>query len=170
MKILKTALIGVGATFTIDCFTFIVSLFGKTPRGILFVGRWLTYIPKGKFFHHTIIETQSIANELIIGQIAHYCIGITFAFLLILMYGEKWLLKPILYPALIVAIITLITPLFILQPALGFGIGFCNMPQQVQLISKTILIHTIHGFGLYLSALILSISNSSILIKINKKK
>ncbi|PWA04478.1 DUF2938 family protein [Flavobacterium psychrotolerans] len=156
MKIVKTILIGTGATIAIDCFTFMVSLFGKTPRDILFVGRWLACMPKGKFLHHTIIETPSIANELIVGRIAHYCIGITFAFLLIIiMYGEKWLLKPTLCPALIVAIITLITPIFILQPALGFGIGFFNMPQQVQLISKTILIHAIYGFGLYLSAILL---------------
>jgi hypothetical protein len=156
MKIVKVILIGAGATAVIDCFTFMVSLFGNTPRGILFVGRWLAYIPKGKFLHHTIIETPSIANELLIGRVAHYCIGITFAFLLIIMYGKKWLLKPTLNPALVVAIITLVTPIFILQPALGFGIAFSNMPQQVHLIVKTILIHTIYGFGLYLSAKLLN--------------
>ena len=89
MKAFKAVLIGVGATFTIDCFTFIISLFGNSPRGILFVGRWLAYMPKGKFLHHTIIETPSIANELIIGQIAHYCIGITFAFLLVKIFGIR---------------------------------------------------------------------------------
>ena len=156
MKAFKTILIGVGATFTIDCFTFIISLFGNSPRGILFVGRWLAYMPQGKFLHHTIIETPSIANELIIGQIAHYCIGITFAFLLVKMFGEKWLSKPTLHPAFIIAIVTLIIPVFILQPALGFGIAFSNMPQQIHLLTKTVVIHTIYGFGLYFSAVVLN--------------
>ena len=156
MKAFKAVLIGVGATFTIDCFSFIISLFGNSPRGILFVGRWLAYMPQGKFLHHTIIETPSIANELIIGQIAHYCIGITFAFLLVKMFGEKWLSKPTLHPAFIIAIVTLIIPVFILQPALGFGIAFSNMPQQIHLLTKTVVIHTIYGFGLYFSAVVLN--------------
>lgn len=156
MKIVKTILVGTGATVAIDCFTFIVSHFGNTPRGILFVGRWLTYMPKGKFFHHTIIETPSIANELIIGRIAHYCIGITFAFLLTVVYGGKWLTKPTIFPALVIALITLVTPIFILQPALGFGIAFSNMPEQIHLITKTLIIHTTYGVGLYVSAIILN--------------
>lgn len=162
MKIVKTILVGIGATVAIDCFTFLVSLFGKAPRGILFVGRWLAYMPKRKFLHHTIIETPSIANELLIGRIAHYCIGIAFAFLLVILYGEKWLSKPTLYPALVIAIITLVTPIFILQPALGFGIAFFNMPEQVHLIVKTLLIHTIYGLGLYVSARVLN-QNTSLL-------
>ena len=110
MKAFKTILVGVGATFTIDCFTFIISLFGNSPRGILFVGRWMAYMPQGKFLHHTVIETPAIANELIIGHVAHYCIGITFAFLLVKMFGENWLSKPTFHPALIIAIISLIFP------------------------------------------------------------
>lgn len=155
MKIVKTILIGIGGTAAIDCFTFLVSLIGNTPRGILFVGRWLAYMPKGKFFHHTIIETPSIANELIIGQIAHYSIGIIFAFLLVVVYGEKWLVNPRLFPAIIIAFITLIPPIFILQPALGFGIAFSNMPIPGLLLLKIYLIHMVYGIGLYLSAKIM---------------
>lgn len=156
MKILKTVLIGVGATFAIDCFTFIVSLFGSATRGILFVGRWMAYMPKGTFLHDTIIETPPVANELMIGQIAHYCIGITFTFLLVKIFGKKWLSKPTLIPAMVIALVTLLIPVFILQPALGFGIAFSNMPQQIHLIIKTIAIHTIYGFGLYFSAVFLN--------------
>lgn len=161
MKIVKTILVGIGSTFAIDIFTFIVSFFGSTPRGILYLGRWLAYMPKGIFFHKTIIETPSIANELIIGQIAHYSIGIVFTFLLLAMYGEKWLTKPTVFPALIIAFITLIFTIFILQPALGFGIAFSNRPEQGQLIIKSLLIHLVYGFGLYLSTKVInSISNT----------
>ncbi|MBC7847768.1 MAG: DUF2938 family protein [Flavobacterium sp.] len=152
MKIVKIILVGIGATVAIDCFTFIVSLVGNTSRGILFLGRWLAYMPKGKFLHHSIVETPSITNELLIGQIAHYSIGITFAFLLVAIYGSKWLTKPKLFPALVIALISLILPIFILQPALGFGIAFSNRPEQGLLILKSLMIHLVYGFGLYQSA------------------
>lgn len=164
MKIVKTILVGTGATVTLDCFTFLISLSGNAPRGILFVGRWLVYLSKGRFLHHTIIETPSVSNELIIGRIAHYCIGIAFAFLLIAVYGEKWLTKPTLLPALVLSLFTLVPPIFILQPALGFGIAFSNMPHQVNLIIKTLIIHAIYGFGLYLSAIVLN-NNTPLLSK-----
>lgn len=165
-KSVKTILVGIGATGSIDCFTYLISLFGKTPRGILFVGRWLAYMPKGQFMHHTIIESQSIVNELLIGQIAHYGIGIGFAFLLVKLYGKMWLKTPKLGPALTIAIITLVPPLFILQPALGFGIAFSNMPQQGLLILKTSFIHVIYGIGLYLTAIAINrINNGPIKFK-----
>lgn len=163
MKTLKIILIGTGATVAIDCFTYIISLFGHKPRGILFVGRWLAYFPKGKFFHNTIIETPSIVNELIIGRITHYSIGILFAFLLVKVYGGKWLEKPRLFPAIIIAMITLITPFFILQPALGFGIALSNMPHQIPLLIKTLLIHLVYGIGLYLSAKVILIGSNAFL-------
>lgn len=166
MKILKTVLIGVGATFAIDCFTFIVSLFGSATRGMIFVGRWLAYMPKGTFLHDTIIETSPAANEQLLGQIAHYCIGVTFAFLLVKMFGEKWLSKPTWRPAFVIALVTLLIPVFILQPALGFGIAFSNMPEQIHLIIKTIAIHTIYGCGLYFSAVFLNkITKEKIILK-----
>lgn len=152
MKIVKTILIGLGATIVIDSVLYIAGVFGSPSRGILFVGRWLAYMTKGKYYHHTIIETPSVVNELIIGQIAHYTIGILFAFLLVAIYGNKWLSKPTLFPTMIIALITLITPFFILQPALGFGIAFSNRPEQGQLILKSLIIHLAYGFGLYLSA------------------
>lgn len=157
----RTVLVGIGATLAIDSSTALLSLFGTKSHGLLFVGRWLAYIPKGKFFHHTIIQTPSVANELIIGWIAHYCIGIAFAFLLVLMYGKKWLLKPRLFPAIVIGIITLIAPIFILQPVLGFGIAFSNMPKPGFLMLKILRIHIVYGAGLYLSAKVMhSVSNA----------
>lgn len=166
LKIVKTIIIGISATATIDCFTYIVSFFGQTPRGVLFVGRWLAYFSKRQFVHNTIIESTSVDNELLIGQIAHYGIGIAFAFMLIKIYGEIWLTTPKLGPALTLAIITLVTSILILQPALGFGIAFSNMPNQIALLTKTVFIHLIYGFGLYGSAIALNrIKNGSYKIK-----
>ena len=152
MKLIsKTIAIGIAATFAIDCWTFIISYFGVKTRGILFLGRWLTYLPKGKFFHQTIIQTPSIENEVVIGRIAHYSIGIAFAFLLIGIYGKKWFDKPKLLHALVFGIITLVIPVFFLQPALGFGIAFSNTHKPVSLLINIVIIHSIYGLGLYIA-------------------
>lgn len=149
----KTALVGLGATATVDLFTFILSFFTHKGHGILYIGRWVTYTFKGTFFHYNIIETPSGDYELIIGWITHYVIGIVFAFGLVAVFGKKWLAKPNFLAAMIVGNITLFFPICILQPAMGFGIAFSNLPQTGFLLTKIIFIHVIYGLGLYITAI-----------------
>lgn len=158
--IVKKVLIGLGATFAIDCWTSLLNLFGIHSHGTRFLGRWLAYLPEGKYFHHTIIQTAPAPNELVIGMIAHYGIGICCAFLLTALYGKGWLNKPGIIPAMVIAMVTLVAPIFILQPALGFGIAFSNMPQQGILLIKISIIHLVYGFGLYLSSSIVNSINN----------
>ncbi len=160
LTLVKIILVGIGATFAIDCWTSLLSLFGVKSHGIIFLGRWLAYLPEGKYFHHTIIQTTPAANELIIGMIAHYCIGIGFAFLLKALYGKNWFEKPAIMPAIVIAVVTLVAPIFILQPALGFGIAFSKMPQPGILLFKICVIHLVYGLGLYLFARLINSGNN----------
>ena len=66
----------------------------------------LLIFPKGKFVHRNILATKPVHGELAIGWAAHYLIGISFAFLLVLVYGNEWLARPMLYPAVIIGMIT----------------------------------------------------------------
>ncbi|MGH7491187.1 MAG: DUF2938 family protein [bacterium] len=129
ITILKIMFIGIGATFIVDIWGFILSLFKIESLDFRYVGRWMANFPKGKFVHKNIMMTTPVHGELVIGWAAHYLIGITFAFLLVLFYGKEWLEKPMLYPALIIGIITVCAPLFIMQPAFGFGIASSNLPK-----------------------------------------
>lgn len=148
----KTALVGLGATATVDLFTFILSLFTHKGHGILYIGRWVAYTFKGTFFHNNIIETPSVNHELVIGWIVHYFVGILFAFGLIAVFGKKWLKKPNFFAAMIIGNITLFFPICILQPVMGFGVAFSKLPQMGFLLTKIILIHVVYGLGLYLTA------------------
>ena len=98
--------------------------------------------------------TPPVRNELLIGWTAHYLIGITFSFLLILVYGRDWLDKPLFYPAFVIGLITVIAPFIIMQPALGFGIASSNLPKPNIRRLKSLLTHIIYGIGLYMSALL----------------
>ena len=87
------------------------------------------------------------------GWFAHYAIGVTFAALLLSSFGLKWARSPSLLPALLIGIVTVVSPFFILQPALGAGIASSKTPAPLLNSLKSLATHTVFGFGLYLAAL-----------------
>jgi hypothetical protein len=93
-----------------------------------------------------------VRGERVIGWTAHYSIGVTFATLLLAVFGLDWARSPSLLPALGVGVVTVVAPLFLLQPALGAGIASSKTPRPVFNSLKSLLTHVVFGFGLYLSA------------------
>lgn len=154
--ILRIMFVGIGATFFVDIWSFVLRLFKITSLDYRYVGRWIAYFPKGKVVHRNILVTTPVHGETVMGWAAHYFIGIMFAFLLVLIYGNQWLARPTLYPALIIGIITVCAPLFIMQPAFGFGIASSNLPEPNMRRLKSLSTHMIYGIGLYVTALLLS--------------
>lgn len=154
--LLKIVVIGIGATIVLDIWNYILALFGIKSLDYRFVGRWIGNFINGKFYHSNIMMTLPVQNELVIGWTAHYLIGISFSFLLIIAFGNEWLEKPLLVPAIIIGMITIIAPLFIMQPALGFGIASSNLPNPIVRVLKSIITHLVYGTGLYLSALLVN--------------
>ena len=154
--VLKIIVIGVGATLTVDIWNYFLGLFNIKSLDYRFVGRWIGNFVNGKFYHSNIMMTPPIQNELFIGWTAHYLIGISFSFVLIILFGNEWLEKPLLVPAIIIGLATVIAPLFIMQPALGFGIASSNLPNPIVRVLKSIITHLVYGTGLYLSALLVN--------------
>ncbi|MGB3007289.1 MAG: DUF2938 family protein, partial [Chitinophagaceae bacterium] len=85
----------------------------------------------------------------------HYFIGITFAALLIFLWGIEWTKHPEILPAIFIGIVTVVAPFFILQPGMGLGIAASKTPNPNMARIKSLLTHFIFGIGLYLSALLL---------------
>ncbi len=150
--ILHATLIGIGATIVMDVYSLIISSFGIKTLDYKFLGRWIGHFFKGKFSHNQIFSSLSIKYELAIGWIAHYIIGITFAFFLVFIFGEKWLMQPTLLPALIIGIVTIIAPFFIMQPAFGLGVASAKVPNPTKARILSLLAHSVYGGGLFLSA------------------
>ena len=155
-SILQTILIGTGATLFMDLYAIILKFFNINSLDYRFVGRWIGHFPKGKFFHNKIMESPSVAYEVLLGWIAHYLIGITFAFLLVWVFGKKWLENPRLIPALIIGVITIVGPFLLMQPAFGFGIAGSNLPDPNKARLMSFITHCVFGIGLYLSTIILN--------------
>ena len=151
----KIILIGLGATLSIDIWVFVLGFFKIKSLDYRYVGRWIANFKKGKFYYENITKTEPVKGELLIGWAAHYLIGISFAFLLFAACGKTWLQNPSISPAIIIGLITAAAPLFIMQPAFGFGIASSKMPKPNTRLLKSLITHLIYGTGLYATALLL---------------
>jgi hypothetical protein len=151
----RAALIGIGATIVLDLWgAFLKRFFGLPPLNLRMLGRWFGHFPRGRFAHDNIAETSPVRGELIIGWSAHYAIGITFAALLLAIWGLDWARHPTPLPALIVGLVTLFAPFFIMQPGMGAGIAASKTPNPNVARLRSIVTHTVYGIGLYGSALL----------------
>jgi hypothetical protein len=151
--VLRTILIGVGATLAMDVWALLLRQFGIPSLNFAFLGRWIGHLRQGQWMHQSIARATPVRGEVLIGWCAHYSIGITFAALLLATFGLKWARSPSLFPALVIGIVTVLAPLLILQPAMGAGIASSKTPTPLFNSVKSIVTHTVFGFGLYLTAL-----------------
>lgn len=149
----RTVLIGVGATLVMDLWALLLRQFGVPSLNFAFLGRWIGHLPEGQWTHQSIAKATPVRGELLLGWCAHYSIGITFAALLLSASGLNWARSPSLLPAIAIGVVTVIAPLFVLQPALGAGIASSRTATPIFNCIKSLATHTVFGFGMYLAAL-----------------
>lgn len=152
--ILGGVVVGAGATLVQDLWNlFLKRAFGVPSLDVCLLGRWLCHMPAGTFKHQRIAAAPPKAGECAVGTIAHYTIGVAFAMVLVLFTSGEWLVRPTVSPALLVALVTLVFPLFLMQPALGLGIASSRAPHPARARLKSLMSHVAFGLGLYLCAL-----------------
>ena len=153
--VVRAALIGIGATVVLDLWNaFLKRLLGVPSLNLGMLGRWFGHFPRGRFVHDNIAEASPVRGELVIGWSAHYAIGITFAALLLAIWGLAWARHPTPLPALVVGLVTLVAPFFLMQPGMGMGIAASKTPRPNAARLKSIVSHTVYGICLYGSALL----------------
>jgi hypothetical protein len=149
MEYLEHVLVtGIGATLVMDAWGALRGPLLGLPRldyGLL--GRWFGHMTAGRFRHEAIGAAAPVRGERLIGWATHYLIGITFAALLLGVWGVEWLDRPALGPALIIGIGTAAAPLLIMQPAMGASRG----PRANTARLQSLVTHSIYGLGLYLA-------------------
>jgi hypothetical protein len=152
-SVLRAVLIGAGATMVMDLWAIMLRQFGVPSLNLAFLGRWIGHLIHGRWRHLSIASATPVRGESWIGWCAHYSIGITFAALLLWTRGLGWGRSPSLFPALSMGIVTVVAPLLILQPGMGAGIASRKTPTPVFNSIKSLMTHTVFGFGMYLAAL-----------------
>lgn len=148
----RSSMIGAGATLTMDLWAALLRRFGVPSLNFAFLGRLIGHLREGRFFHESIAKAAPVRGETLIGWLAHYSIGVAFAAVLLAVFGLEWARSPTLAPALLVGVLTVVAPLFLLQPALGAGIASSKTPRPLYNSVKSVITHVIFGVGLFLAA------------------
>ncbi len=149
----QAALIGAGATVVMDAWGIARRrLLGIPTMNYGLVGRWLAYLPRGRFRHDPIAKAPPVRGELAIGWVAHYAIGIAFAAALLAVCGLEWAQRPTLGPALALGIGTVAAPFFVLQPGMGAGIAASRTPRPNAARLQSLVTHAVFGLGLFATA------------------
>jgi hypothetical protein len=151
-------LIGAGATAVTDVWAIARKrLSGVAAPDFGLVGRWVAYMPRGRFRHESIAKSPPMPHESAIGWTAHYLIGIAFAAILLAIFGLEWARHPTIGPALVVGIGTVAAPFLIMQPGMGAGIAASRTPNPSAARLRSLVAHAVFGIGLYVVALCLSL-------------
>lgn len=135
---------------------FLKRAFGIRSLNYCMLGRWFLHLPNGTFVHENIGASPARRFECPVGWIVHYSIGVVLALLFLVLAPDDWLARPTLFPALLFGIVTVLFPLFVLQPSLGLGLASSKSPKPAQARLKSVGTHIVFGVGLYLCALLLS--------------
>lgn len=154
---LRAVAIGVGATAVMDLWAAALRRLGVPSLDLALLGRWVGHLPDGRLLHESIAKAAPVHGELWLGWGAHYAIGVAFAALLLAVFGLGWARSPTPLPALVIGLVTVVAPLFVLQPALGAGVLSLRTPRPLFNSVKSVATHAVYGVGLYLAALATSL-------------
>ena len=150
--------IGTGGAAAMDVWGLLARrAFGIQGLDYALLGRWIGHLPRGRFFHARIAASEPVRGERLLGWAAHYGIGVTFALLLLAIWGLPWARSPTILPALGIGLGTIVAPWFVMQPAMGAGVAASKTPDPRAARLRNLATHTVYGLGLYLCAWGLSV-------------
>jgi hypothetical protein len=154
--LLNVVLIGIGATGVMDLWCLIrQSLLRVAMPNYGLVGRWIAHMPRGRFRHNSIKDSAAVRGEAILGWLTHYLVGITFAAMLVAIWGMAWIELPTIAPALAVGVGSVTAPFLLMQPGMGAGIAASRTPHPASARLQSLITHIVFGCGLYLAARII---------------
>ncbi|MFD2555524.1 DUF2938 domain-containing protein [Sphingobacterium tabacisoli] len=149
--------LGIGATIVMDVFAVVLKKVWQIPSlDYALLGRWIGHITRGTFYHESILKAIPFWKERQIGWLAHYSIGIAFAYLLLVIWGIDWLSAPTFWPAMLIGLGTTFAPWFIMQPAFGFGVAASKTPNPSLARVRSLQAHFMYGLGLYVTGWVMA--------------
>ena len=97
-------------------------------------------------------RNPQVRGETAIGWVFHYVVGVAYAALYLAIMKLCLGSGPTLLSALVFAILLLVAPWFVMQPALGFGFIAAHLQDRATVRAINVSVHAIFGLGLYLGA------------------
>ena len=153
---LRGALIGIGGAALMDAWSLVLRRgFGVTTLDYRLLGRWIGHIPRGRLVHERIASAEPVPGERPLGWLAHYAIGVTFAFLLIAIWGPPgWTPRRSCPPWSSASGRS--SPLVRHAARDGAGIAGSRSPNPRATRLRNLGTHAVYGLGLYGSALLMA--------------
>jgi len=152
MELAEILAMGVVATLATDLWQRVLQATGFPPANWGLIGRWIAWCLRGKFVHRSIAATPSVRGELAIGWAFHYAVGIVYAALYLAIMRIGFDSQPTLVSAVVFAIVLLVAPWFVTQPALGLGFMASRTPKPFAVRAINVSVHAVFGAGLYVGA------------------
>lgn len=155
--VVETILLGMGATAVMDLWGALRRpLFRMPAPDYAPVGRWVGHmLMHGRFRHASILASEPVIDERIIGWLVHYATGVAFAAALIVATNGEWLQHPSFAGALLTGILSLAAPFLVMQPAMGVGIAASRTPRPGRARLQSLITHCVFGAGLFLTGSLL---------------
>jgi Protein of unknown function (DUF2938) len=154
--LIRSIIMGVAATALLDIWALLLkAVFGFATPNWAMSGRWFGHVLKGHFKHESIADAPAFENELAMGWIGHYVIGILFAAATLLIGGAAWVKLPTWPIPIAIGLITVGCGWFIMQPGMGNGMAASKRPDASRIRILNILGHIIFGLGLLVSAILI---------------
>lgn len=155
-EIARVALIGLGATAIMDAWLLLLQRLGVSALNFAMIGRWVGHWRHGVWKHGAIAAAAPVKGELALGWVVHYSTGVSFAALLVGVFGIGWAGNPTALPAFGVGLATVAAPWFVMQPAMGAGIAFSRTASPAKNRARSLSNHAVFGLGLYGAARLLA--------------
>lgn len=151
----KIILVGVVATLVMDLWNLVLYFTFGISLDWSLMGRWIGNMFQGNFFLYGLEKAPAIKNEALIGWLVHYTVGTVYGICFLLFCYKVIHKKPRFIYALIVALVFMVMPFLVYQPAIGMGYfaSHASDPDFVRMI--TVSMHLSFGVGLYLAYRIL---------------
>ena len=149
-------IVGVAATLMLDIVQQLMKLaFGWPATNWGIIGRWAAGLPQGQFVNQHIGESPPVNNELTLGWLVHYGVGIAYGaiylFLVYVVFGTT----PGFVPAMIFGLGSVVVTWFMMEPILGAGAMGANTPNPMVTRLHDLGSHFGFGLGLYVGGLII---------------
>jgi hypothetical protein len=156
--LVRGVVMGIAGSAAMDVWSAVLRRrFGIPTLDYRLLGRWIGHFARGGFVHERIAAAEPVRGEAVLGWLAHYAIGVTFALLLLAVWGSSWAHAPTIWPALIVGTGTIVAPWFVMQPAMGAGIAGSRSPNPTATRLRNLGTHAVYGIGLYAAAATLTV-------------
>ena len=156
MFIIEGIFSGIIATLFFDLFHISLTFaYGVNKAKWNLAGRYFTGVSKGKYFQENIANEPAVKNELLIGYVVHYCIGIVYGLIYVII-NSLFLQQPSLFLALIIGFLTVLGAWCVMMPY-AYNIGFFASKEedQKQILVQNLLFHFIFGVGLFIGYIII---------------